>query len=123
MPTYRLVIAGTRTGAAGYTTPEATRTFVRYVKAPTRAEARSALTSPVQDIADGASFDVFTVRSARKTSVYEVITTDNTAWHSNGITGCTTFYDKGKARTHLRRTLAGCAAGQGAFLRDATNDK
>jgi hypothetical protein len=53
---------------------------------------------------------------------HDVVTTDNTAWHSGGITGITTYATLGQARRGLARLLAwrpeyAARAGKGAFIR------
>lgn len=118
MPTYKITLDARRTS------PTESRRFPIYIKAETPRGARATLGNrPVVDPADGRWFDEWIVADTRKARVFEVRTTDNTAWHSNCLTGITVFYDQRKANTYLRRTLAARKPGQGAYLRDATNDK
>lgn len=53
---------------------------------------------------------------------WEVVTTDNTARHSCGITSFTVFDDENEAEEHLARVLATRGPGQGAFLRDGPTE-
>lgn len=124
MPTYRLTIDAIRWAPGAYTSPEAARVFDVYVQAPTALAARVMFRAArpgkvgVTDPRDGAWFDTWRIERARKARVFEVVTTDNTAWHSGGITGTTVFYDdKRRANEHLKTTRATRKPGQGAFMR------
>jgi hypothetical protein len=122
MPTYRLTIDAHRNPPAGYDGPaEESRTFVKYVKAVTPAVARQSIGNrPVTDVTDGAWFDEWRITAARKAPVFEVVTTDTAAWHSNGITGINVHYSKRVANAQLRTFREKCKPGQGAFLRTVT---
>ena len=121
MPTYRITIDARRT-VSGYSGPDATHVFDRYVQAPTALAARRSLTSRrwVADN-DGAEFSEWTIARTRRVPVVEVVTTDSSAWHSNGIAGIRVFYSKSAANVHLRRLLAQCTPGEGAFRRIVSN--
>lgn len=126
MPFYALTVNAVRHGPDGYSNADVFRTFTRYVEAASPGEARTWLlrleprgpiTGAVTDPSDGAWFDSSNIRKTREVTRYTVVTTDNTAWHSNGITGRSVFYGKREASKYLRLALAACLPGQGAFLR------
>lgn len=126
MPNYELTVYAYRRGTTGgYTGPDTDfRTFRRYFEADTATDARRKLMHEngdngrtVTDTADRKWFDAWTVQHVREVARYVVVTTDNTAWHSNGITSETVFYRRGDATKCLRNTLKRCKPGQGAFIR------
>jgi hypothetical protein len=113
MPTYKLTLDATRYGRDA-------RTFSRYVDAPTAQAARDSIGNrPVQDNTDMAWFDEWRITDTRKVDRYEVVTTDNRAWHSGGITGITVEYGKRAANARLRLTRKHLTPGQGAFIQPA----
>jgi hypothetical protein len=126
MPNYELTVFAYRRGTTGgYTGPDTDfRTFRRYITADTATDARRTLMHEngdngrtVTDTSDRKWFDSWNVQRVREVARYVVVTTDNTAWHSNGITSESVFYRRGDATTCLRNSLKRCSPGQGAFIR------
>lgn len=113
MPSYKLTFYATRYGTNA-------RTFDRYVTAPTPRAARASIGNrPVVDMTDMAWFDEWRITDTRKVDKYEVVTTDSSAWHSNGVTGITVEYGKRAANERLRRIQGRLTPSQGAFIRRA----
>jgi hypothetical protein len=51
------------------------------------------------------------------TSVWEVVTTDNSYWHSNGISGINVWHTPIEAQIHFDRIKDQLKPGCGAFIR------
>jgi hypothetical protein len=113
MPSYKITFYATRDGRNA-------RSFARYVTSPTARDARATFGNrPIQDMADMAWFDEWRITDTRKVVKYEVVATDTSAWHSNGIASVTVEYGKRAANERLRIALANSKPGQGAFIRPA----
>ncbi|HEX5522796.1 MAG TPA: hypothetical protein VFX53_05080 [Pedococcus sp.] len=114
MNTYRVTIDARRSDTLG----GAPRTFQMDIRAHNPYMARASLGNrPVVDPSDQAWFDEWRITRTQKVQRWEVVTTDNTAWHSRGLTGITVLRGKREARMYLKRTLERLTPGQGAFMR------